>query len=60
MSVIEHVMSVEHLADDQARAHCSCGWMSSVREITTSDDFASLDVEWEDHCDVAFMEATGG
>ena len=37
-------------------AGCSCGW--EAREQHPGSDAAEDD--WENHCDVVFMEATGG
>lgn len=36
-------------------SECSCGWDKD----DLADENAALDA-WENHCDVVFMEATGG
>lgn len=38
-------------------AACSCGWESM--ETVLRDDADAVDA-WDHHCDVVFMEATGG
>jgi hypothetical protein len=45
----------EDFVDGTWTAECSCGWESAERnaEADAIDD-------WENHCDVVFMEATGG
>lgn len=42
--------------EDGWTATCSCGWESQERHDAPAD---AVD-EWENHCDVVFMEATGG
>lgn len=36
-------------------AECSCGWEG----LRQHDDQEGATDEWENHCDVVFMEATG-
>jgi hypothetical protein len=51
-----HEMDLEEdFIDGTSTAECSCGWESAERnaEADAIDD-------WENHCDVVFMEATGG
>ena len=37
-------------------SECSCGWESQTKRNSVED---AID-DWENHCDVVFMEATGG
>ena len=51
----EHVLTiVQSFTSDDVTAECSCGW---ERGATDEDDAVD---RWENHCDVVFMEATGG
>lgn len=52
----EHVLIIgnDFLRDD-IDAGCSCGW----EQDGLADEEAAVDA-WENHCDVVFMEATGG
>lgn len=54
---VEHVMVVgQGFVSGRWTAECSCGWESAHDhryEAVAIDD-------WENHCDVVFMEATGG
>lgn len=52
----EHVLIIgQDFVDATYTAECSCGWEGDERnaEADAIDD-------WENHCDVVFMEATGG
>jgi hypothetical protein len=54
---VEHVMEIgqSFLSGDWS-VGCSCGWWTE-REYT----FRAAAIEdWDNHCDVVFMEATGG
>lgn len=56
MAATEHVMSLSSsFIDDQFVAECSCGWEGKDRN-TEADAIEDFD----NHCDVVFMEATGG
>lgn len=54
MSVIEHELTELGVATG-IYGQCSCGWESDV--FNTAGEVYDA---WQDHCDVAFMEATGG
>jgi hypothetical protein len=57
-------MTVEHhdfeyirgFVDDLLIASCSCGWYAKE----SADSLTEAQEHWEDHCEVVFMEATGG
>lgn len=51
----EHVFILGHdFIDDTYNAECSCGWESQEAHVESAD---AMD-DWDNHCDVAFMEAT--
>jgi hypothetical protein len=51
----EHVMHIgQGFLDGKWHTSCSCGWEGTGVHKTTVD---AAD-EWDNHCDVVFMEAT--
>lgn len=51
---MNHDLSIcEDFLDDGVWSECSCGW-SGKRHVDKADAIE----EWENHCDVAFMEST--
>ena len=57
MYVGEHVAVLgQDFASGAWTAECSCGW--EHRE-ECADEAEAIDA-WDNHCDVVFMEATGG
>lgn len=56
MTVEQHDLEIEQsFLADGFRPACSCGWEGRVHD----DNEGAVD-EWENHCDVVFMEAPGG
>jgi hypothetical protein len=50
----EHLMAIgQDFIDGTWATECSCGWESNERNAEAD----AVD-EWENHCDVVFMEAT--
>lgn len=51
-----HVLMIgQSFTSDDIDVSCSCGW-----ERTGYDTEEAAVDDWENHCDVVFMEATGG
>ena len=52
----EHLMLIgQDFLSGEHEVECSCGWAAGAFK-----DEASADEAWDNHCDVVFMEATGG
>lgn len=53
----EHVLVIDQdFLGGRYTASCSCGWESRYDHKARS---RAVD-DWDNHCDVVFMEATGG
>lgn len=56
MSVTQHDAEIQSdFIEGGYTAHCSCGWGGERCET-----MAEAMEEWEDHCEVVFIEATSG
>lgn len=51
----DHILMLgESFLDDQISTSCTCGWEHSG-DLESREDAVE---QWENHCDVVFMEAT--
>jgi hypothetical protein len=57
MSVVEHEMIIgQNVTDTLITVECTCGW-EALHPFVDAEEAADA---WDNHCDVVFMEATGG